>query len=273
VSIFFIFLIGLFIGSFLNVLIDRLPKDLSILGRSHCEFCKHTLTIRDLIPLLSFIVLKGKCRYCHKELPYQYPFIELVTGIMFAITAFFIFGSSIFNFQFSILNELLIYVNLMKLFFYLIITSGLIVIFFADIKYYLIPDKITLVLGFVASIYLLLNPILIIPHLIASIIAFLFFLFVYMVTKGKGWGFGDVKFAFVMGLILGPIGTLIALYITFLTGAAVAIILILWKKKGLKSIIPFAPFLVIGTYISILFSNQIVRSVPFFQISIPVFPW
>ncbi|KKQ74206.1 MAG: Peptidase A24A domain protein [Candidatus Woesebacteria bacterium GW2011_GWB1_38_5b] len=248
----FLFLIGIFIGSFLNVLIDRLPKDKSILGRSYCDFCKKTLKTKDLIPLLSFILLSGKCRYCHKKLSYQYPTVELLTGLLFVITYQF----ATLNFQFSIFNYQLIY--------YLFVVSGLIVLFVADLKYYIIPDKITTVLGILASIFLLFNPELIIPHLVSGSLAFLFFLAVYILTKGRGWGFGDVKFAFVMGLILGPIGVVLALYVAFLTGATVGIILILWRKKGLKSIIPFAPFLAFGTYISLLFSEIIIPHLPFY---------
>lgn len=257
----FLFILGLFIGSFLNVLIDRLPQEKSILGRSHCEFCHHPLSIMDLIPIASFVFLKGKCRYCHKKLSYQYPFIELITGTIFLLTYFL-------SFQGLLIYDLSLFFELV---FFLIVASGLIVLFFVDIKYYMIPDKLTLFLGFVASIFLLFNPFLIVPHLIAGVLGFLFFLFVFVITKGKGWGFGDVKFAFVMGLILGPAGLFIALYIAFLTGALVGIILILWRKKGLKSIIPFAPFLSIGTYISLIFSNQIIKAIPIFQILNQVF--
>jgi prepilin signal peptidase PulO-like enzyme (type II secretory pathway) len=247
VSIFFIFifLIGLFFGSFLNVLIDRLPIGESILGRSHCEKCKHVLSWKDLIPLISFIYLKGKCRYCHTTLSYQYPLMELFTGIMF-----------IFTFQFMLTNTVVFNSGfLISLIFNLSIVSGLIVILFADLKYKIIPDEILIFLGVVISVWLLLfNQNMIINHLLSGLGSFLFFLSIFLITRGRGMGFGDVKFAFILGLLLGFPQTALALYIAFLTGGIIGIILILWKKKRMKSEIAFGPFLVLGTFASFFFS-------------------
>lgn len=240
-----IFILGLFVGSFLNVLVDRLPKGESVIkGRSRCERCKKELAWRDLIPLFSFLQLKGKCRYCRSPLSFYYPIIELTTGIMFFVTALFVFN----NFQFSI-----------PLIYYLFIVSSLIVIFFADLKYGIIPDKIVFPAIAIIFLYLLINPSsFIINHLLSALGACLFFLLLFLITKGRGMGFGDVKFAFLMGLILGFPNIIVALYAAFLTGAIIGIILILWRKKRIfGTSIPFGPFLVLGNFIAIFFGKQL----------------
>src|SRR3990167_3921575 len=104
----FLFIFGLFVGSFLNVLVDRLQNNENPLtGRSHCDHCKKTLAWYDLIPLLSFVSTKGKCRYCGYRLSLFYPSIELVTGLLFTVTYLHVSTGGIFNFQFSIFNEIL----------------------------------------------------------------------------------------------------------------------------------------------------------------------
>jgi len=249
-----IFILGLFVGSFLNVLADRLPKEESaIKGRSHCEKCKKELAWFDLIPLLSFIFLKGKCRYCRTSLSFYYPIVELTTGILFAGVFIFIGGAYI-NFISTI--------NIINLIYYLFIASSLIVVFFADLKYGIIPDKIVLPAIIISFLYLILNTYYLIPpHLLSALGAGLFFLALLIVTRGKGMGFGDVKFAFLMGLILGFPNIVVALYIAFLTGAIVGCILIIWKRREtFGTVIPFGPFLATGTLLSIFFGNFIVQN-------------
>jgi prepilin signal peptidase PulO-like enzyme (type II secretory pathway) len=260
VSIFFIiflFFLGLFFGSFLNLLIDRLPNNKSILGRSHCEKCHKTLTWKDLIPLLSFIHLRGKCRYCHTKLSFQYPLLELVTGGLFALTYIFTMYQVPFIINSGFINPYSLIINLL---FNLFIVSCFIVIFFADLKYGIIPDKII-----VAGILVTLPYIFMIHdsefmiHLLSAFGAFLFFLLLYLLTRGRGMGFGDVKLAFLLGLVLGFPGVFYAIYIAFLTGGLAGIILILWKKKTMKSSVPFGPFLIIGAFISLFFTPLIAQ--------------
>lgn len=242
-SIFFIFAlftIGLFIGSFLNVLIDRLPRNEKITGRSYCESCKKTLTWKDLIPVISFVYLHGKCRYCKTKLPLYYPFVEIVTGVMFALT----FG--IMNYESGIMD-------LLTLAYSLFIVSIMTAIFFADLKHGIIPDKILLagILVSLPVIFIIHNSLFMI-QIASAIGAFGFMLLLYLVTKGKGMGFGDVKLAFLMGLILGFPGIFYSIYLAFLTGGVFAIILVLWKKRGLKSQVPFGPFLV-GNFLLVFY--------------------
>lgn len=251
----FLFILGISIGSFLNVLIARLPKNESINGRSHCDNCRKTLSWTDLIPLISFVLLKGKCKYCRSPLSYQYPIVEFLTGALFVFT-------------YGIMNHELGIMGLATLLYYLFIVSSLIVVFFLDLKYGIIPDKIifpaiivSLVYISISTFYPLSSNVLpsIFNHLSSALGAFLFFLFIYLITRGRGMGLGDVKFSFVLGLTLGIWGTILALYIAFLTGGIIGIILILWKKKTLKNAVPFGPFLVVGFLISLFFSEQITQ--------------
>jgi leader peptidase (prepilin peptidase)/N-methyltransferase len=253
-----LFILGLFLGSFLGVLVDRLPRnETAIKGRSRCEFCKKELRWLDLIPVLSFISTKGKCRYCKRKLPIFYPAIEISTGIMFGLTYIF----SISNFQFLISNELLNPQFLITLIYHLIIISGFIVIFFMDLKYGLILDKILLPLVVIIFAYLLiLNPSSLVLNLACGILAFLFFLVIalgFKLIRGKdGMGGGDIKLAFVLGLFLGFPNIIISLYLAFLTAAALGIILILWKKKSLKNTsLPFGPFLILGAFICLFWGD------------------
>ena len=263
--LFFLLILGISIGSFLNVLIDRIPQGKSpFKGRSYCDKCKKTLKWYDLIPLISYLYLKGKCRYCRAHISLYYPLVELVTGAMFIVTFAYIYHLpltidrfSIFNSQFSIF------------FYYLFILSSFIVIFFTDLKYGIIPDKILYPAAVISTIYNLsftiYSPIVnhqssIINNIFSGAGAFLFFLALYLVTKGKGMGFGDVKLAFLIGIVLGFPKILAALYLAFLTGAICGIILIIWRKKKLKGgTIPFGPFLIIGTVLSLFFGEKILR--------------
>ena len=266
-SIFFIFLIGLFFGSFLNVLADRLPNGKSMLGRSSCDFCKHVLGTKDLIPLFSFIYLRGKCRYCAKKLSFNYPLLELVTGFGFVLSFILVnfqYYLSLFGLNYltkfeslHLLMSVSLQPSILALYlFAFIITSVLIVIFFADFRYGIIPDTMIAV-GVLATVVwlLFLGRDDFINHFIAGAGAFLFFYLLFVLTRQKGIGFGDVKFAFFMGLLLGVTDVIFALYIAFLTGGIVGIILILWKKKQMKSAISFGPFLVLGTFISFFLSS------------------
>ncbi len=282
--LFFLFILGLFIGSFLNVLVDRLPREESIAkGRSHCEFCKHTLAWYDLVPVFSFIQLKGKCRYCRSPLSYYYPIVELTTGILFVLTASFVLNSVIpspveGSYLQVLMSEILYFVqnDIMVVIFHLYIVSSLIVIFFADLKYGIIPDKITYPAIIITLLFLVFNSftskeswlsLSLQPatfeagnRVTSALGAFLLFLFLFLITKGRGMGFGDVKLAFLMGIFLGFPGIVIALYVAFLTGAIFSLILIVWGKKKLKgSTIPFGPFLVFGSLVSLFWGNELLR--------------
>ena len=241
--VFIVFVLGLCVGSFLNVLIDRLPKGEQVLrGRSKCDYCKKTLRWFELIPLLSFVMQHGTCLRCHKKLSIQYPLIEFITGLGFV----WIYLS----FDYSLIG----------LFAYWIIFSSLLVIFVSDLKYQIIPDSMV-VAGIIGTILLFfsskpyaLNPM---HFLLTAILSSTLFFLLWLVTKGKSMGFGDVKLAFLLGLLLGYPKIIVALYSAFLTGAIFGVILILKGKRTLKSKIAFGPFLIVGALIAFLWSDTI----------------
>ncbi len=241
----FLFIFGLAIGSFLNVLIDRLPNGKSILGRSHCDYCKKKLNALDLIPVASFIFLRGRCHYCKNKLSFQYPLIELLTGVMFML---------IYNFIPPMAGQISNYIHLLA---YLGLISTLVVIFFADLKYHIIPDSMQVALLIFTLLILFLGKERLLPNLISGFLVMLPILLLFLITKGRGMGFGDVKISFTIGLFFGLLLGYIVLYIAFITGAAVGILLIFFKKKKLKSQIAFGPFLVLGIVVTMFYQNHL----------------
>lgn len=244
---FILFLFGLVIGSFLNVLSDRLPKGEQVVtGRSYCDRCKRKLNWIDLLPVLSYFLLLGRCRRCKKSISLKYPLVELATGLGFC----YIFQN--LN-LFSLPSPPLI--SLVYLWF---IFACFVVIFMADLQYLIIPNGIIIPAAVISVIYqLVYSPGLLLPHFLAGLGAFLFLLILNIVTKGKGMGFGDVKFSLLMGLILGFPEIVVAFYIAFLTGAFVGVILLLGKKVRFGQQIAFGPFLVIGTIICLLWKKEL----------------
>jgi len=246
-----IFIFGLLIGSFLNCLIYRLEKKENFLkGRSYCPHCHHQLNWSDLIPILSFIFLKGKCRYCHKPISLQYPLVEISTALIFLL---------IFNFQFSIFNQFLIS-NFLNLAYLFLVSCFLIVIFVYDFKYYLIPDKVIYLAILIVFIYRLfgtskpfLNP------LFSGFGAAAFFFLLWFISRGRWMGFGDVKLGFLMGFFLSFPNILVALFFAFIIGAIIGIGLIIAGKKTLKSQVPFGPFLILGTFIALFWGDKIIN--------------
>jgi len=269
-----IFLTGLIVGSFLNCVIYRLeslsgrPQRSSLWralrGKSFCPHCKHTLGWQDLIPVFSFLILKGKCRYCGKKISLQYPLVEIATGLLFVL---------IINYQFPKIEMLsnLTIVGLLDVCFLFLVSCFLIVIFVYDLKHFIIPDKIIYPAILVVFLYRLFELLKfghwdLIGNWKLEIGNFLgaafgtagFFLFIVLVSRGKWMGVGDIKLAFLMGLFLGFPNILIALFFAFLIGAIIGVGLILAKRKTLKSEVPFGPFLVTGTFIALFWGPTII---------------
>jgi len=231
-----IFIFGTLIGSFLNCLIYRLEKKKTFVsGRSFCVKCKKELVWYDLIPIFSYLFLLGKCRYCKKKISIQYPLVEIATGLLF-----------MFVFSWNIVNTILLF----------IIVSLLLVVFVYDLKHFLIPDKIVYPGMVVAIIYQIFNYSNI-YWLFAGLGAGLLFYLIYAVSRGKWLGFGDVKLVIFLGLFLGCPLTGLALFFSFIIGAIIGIGLIIFKGKGLKTQVPFAPFLVLGTFVSFFWGKMI----------------
>ncbi|MBU1102917.1 prepilin peptidase [Patescibacteria group bacterium] len=323
---FFVFIFGLAVGSFLNVIILRLnsrqrrgsPKAAGqvcrletgepetedsppfkrrtvLRGRSHCPRCGAILRWYDLVPVLSFFVLRGRCRYCSQPISWQYPLVEIATGALFLLTV-----GGITNQELGIKNNLAFgFWNLFEIWhldfgiliticYMLFVICSLIVIFTYDLRHYIIPDKIifpAIIVVVLFRVFEILNfghwnlfgiwdlpplaslapgggfgiwrPFLF--YFLSAVGAAVFFLAIVLVTKGKGMGVGDVKLAFLMGLILGWPNILVALLLAFSSGALVGLGLIVAKQKTLKSQIPFGPFLISGTLVSFFFGSAIIN--------------
>lgn len=242
-TFFFLFILGICVGSFVNVLIDRLPDARPFVrSRSICQNCKKELLWFDLIPLLSFIKLTGKCRHCGSKIPARIFFVELLMGILFVFLYWY---------------YLTVALPLPALVVLLTITPLFVALFFADLEFGVLPDKLIIVIMLVLFLYYFLFDFSIfVPQVLSGLVIFVFFFLLFIVTRGRGMGFGDVKLAFVLGLFLGLKLSIVALYLAFLTGAAVSLILVLWGKKKLQgSTIPFGPFLVGSTLFSALFGD------------------
>ena len=224
-----LFLFGLVFGSFISALSWRYPKGISIVeGRSMCPKCKKQIPWYDNIPLLSYLILGGKCRNCKKLISWRYPAIELVTGI-----GFILIGPQIF---------------------WLIIFCILEIIFIIDLENQIIPD-IFVFLGLFFALFL--NKESFFGALFAGFLAATFLVLIHIFTKGRGMGLGDVKFAVFGGFLIGIKLLLVWFLIAFLTGAVIGIILILGRKAHLKSQIAFGPFLVVAIPLALLYGEKI----------------
>jgi len=242
-----VFTVGTAVGSFLNVVIDRLPLKKSIIkGRSHCDHCRRTLRWFELIPLLSFVFLRGRCRTCGQKLSWQYPAVEMLTGVVFLL---------IFNFQFSIFNFILA-----------VLMSALIVVSVVDLKLGIIPDEVLVFLlvvwglkevGGIRSIEGIGQEIALAA--VPAVAAGLFFYLLVLVTRGRGMGGGDVKLAFIIGLFLSPGQTFIAIYAAFILGGLVALALLAVGRKKFGQTVPFGPFLAVGTLVGLLWGDELIR--------------
>ncbi|MCC7436778.1 prepilin peptidase [Candidatus Nomurabacteria bacterium] len=244
-----IFIFGLIIGSFLNVVILRINTGRSIAkGRSKCARCSTTLSWYELIPVFSFLTLRGKCKTCKNPISFQYPLVELTTALVFTILYTKILLSNGFNF-FGIVSFLGAST----------ISALLIVIFAYDIKHKIIPDKIVypFIIISLASVFwrnvfgdndMLIKDLFAGPALAAP------FFFLWFFSKGRAMGFGDVKLSLGIGWLLGLAGSLATFFLSFWLGAIVGLLLMASSKTSLKSEIAFAPFLIIAVFIVGVFS-------------------
>ncbi|MBC7319428.1 prepilin peptidase [bacterium] len=218
-----LFLLGLIIGSFLNVCIYRIPEGISIVNPgSFCPKCKHQLSWLDNIPLVSYMLLKGRCRYCGAKISIQYPLVELLTGTIFLL----------FYIRFGISAEFILFAS---------VSSLLIVALFIDLKYMLLPDVVIIPSIILSAIY---GSIYGFPHnFIAAGIFTLMFYLLRVIFK-DGLGIGDIELIFIFSLMLGFYGALLVVIISSLIGTIYGIYLIKKGRAGMRTKIPFGPFLI-----------------------------
>ena len=240
-----IFILGLIVGSFSNVCIYRIPRNESIIyPASHCPKCRSKIKPVDNIPLLSFILLKGRCRNCKSKISIQYPIVEFLTGLIYLIV-YRIYGLSI---------QSLIYI---------ILSSALIIIAFIDLNEQIVPDVISLpgiVIGFIISFFVpyisFINSAL--GVLVGGGIILIIGLAGSVIFKKEAMGGGDVKLAAMIGAFLGWRYIIISLFLGFFLGALVGIVLILSKIKSREDTVPFGPFIVLGSFITLLCGEKII---------------
>lgn len=240
-----IFILGLIVGSFSNVCIYRIPRNESIMyPASHCPKCRSKIKPFDNIPLLSFILLKGRCRNCKSKISIQYPMVEFLSGLIYLII-YLLYGLSV---------QTLIYI---------ILSSALIIIAFIDLNQQIVPDVISLpgiAIGFIISFF--------VPYIsfINSALGVLagggIILVIAMggsaIFKKEAMGGGDVKLAAMIGAFLGWKYIIISLFLGFFTGALAGIFLIMAKIKKKEDAVPFGPFIILGSFITLLWGEKII---------------
>ena len=238
-------ILGTLVGSFLNVCILRLPQEESIVWPgSHCPQCKNPIKFYDNIPLISYLLLKGRCRDCHRPISFQYPLIEGITGLA-SLILFMKFGPS--------LSYLL----------YFIFVAALIVITVIDLYHQIIPDVISLPgigVGLLAS--LIIPQITLFNSLIGILLGggslFLVATVYHWLFKREGMGGGDVKLLAMIGAFLGWKAVILTILLGSLIGSMIGIMVMVSKGKDFKYAIPFGPFLSVGAVIAIFYQNEII---------------
>jgi leader peptidase (prepilin peptidase) / N-methyltransferase len=263
----FVFLFGITIGSFLNVCIWRMPREESVVNPpSHCPLCGHRLTAIDLVPLLSFLWLKRRCRSCGAPISWRYFTIELLTGLIFMFVFWAMFPD-----------------RMWELPFYLIFTACLIAIFIIDFEHMIIPDELVIVGVAVATICSVgeifglgspsFKPMLQIhipwtaihfpfpAFIIGAVAGFALFvgieLFSQLVFRKEGMGGGDMKLAIAIGALLGPASALLSFMMAVFLGAFLGVFLIVTRIRKRDDYIPFGPYMVVTAFALMLFPGPI----------------
>ena len=255
----FVLVFGIIIGSFLNVVVLRYKTGRTVGGRSFCFSCGKTLKVLELVPVLSFLIQKGRCKSCKSPISWQYILVEMTTGIVFLIVYF----KTISQFPF---------INILELPFYFFIFSLLIVISVYDIRHKVVPDLVAFIFALSGLLWMLLThsityfgTLLGFLNLFAGVILFVPFFLLWFFSKGRWMGLGDGKLAIGIGFLLGLSKGVSAIILGFWIAAGVSLIIIGLQRfvklkipfLKMKSEMPFAPFLVIGTLIAFYYSPDL----------------
>lgn len=250
----YVFIVGLCFGSFLLAMVDRMhTKRDWVAGRSECDFCKHMLGAVDMIPLLSWTMFGGKCRYCKKKLSISYPIVELSTGLVFILSYITVPRSTAIEWAQLILWLLAVVISMALLVF--------------DIRWYLLPTKLIRPLWFAGALYAVLNIIhsndsagsMMIALALALILTGGLFYVLHIVSNGGWIGDGDVRFGWVMGLFLAkPELAWLSIFLASLFGLLHAAVMKLLTQKKKIRIIPFGPSLIVSLFVVFLYGETII---------------
>ena len=232
--------LGLIAGSFINVVIYRVPRKLGIVfGRSQCPHCERSLFWYDMIPVISFFFLGGRCRFCRKPISILYPLVEIISGLIFL----YFYSSLGLN---------------MQALFYVFIAEVLLILFFTDLEHMILPDAV-IIAGFIGAI--ILRPSLLsLNHIMAAIFFLALFFLVWFLSKGKWLGLGDAKFMALIGFIFGLWSASIVLYTAVIIGTVVGILVLVAKRGNMKTHLPFGSFLSVACGYYLLFGFGILES-------------
>ena len=267
------FILGAIVGSFLNVVIFRLNTGRGIGGRSACTSCGKVLGYFDLIPIVSFLLLRGKCRHCGSRISGQYFFVEFCTGILFSLI-FLLYLRESDSGVLSVLISLLLPA---------VLSSVLVVIFFYDLRHKIIPNRLSTLVLIMASVHLLLLYLsrgefqILYFYAAGGVIPASIIWLLWKISGGRWIGLGDAKLFLGVGMFLTIPQSLSAFVFSFWAGAAYALSSLFMqmirddslregeKKLTMKSEIPFAPFIIVGFFISYFFRSDILGLMPLFQ--------
>ena len=236
-------ILGLVIGSFLNVCIYRIPKEESIsFPPSHCTNCNHKLNAMDLVPLFSYIFIKGKCRYCKTKISIRYPLIESLNTVLY-LSIYLKFGLTLITLKYCILVSILIVIGII------------------DYKTQFVYTSTTIFGAIVGAIFIAVQAVIYKNGVFDSILggAIGFGIIGVIVFLTRGMGEGDIEIATVCGLFLGIKLTLLNLFIAVIIGGIVGIIILSLKLKKAREKIAFGPCIAIGSIVSMLFGNEIIK--------------
>jgi prepilin signal peptidase PulO-like enzyme (type II secretory pathway) len=259
---FFIFIFGLIIGSFINALSFRYNSGKNMMGRSMCFSCGHTLSWFDLIPVLSFLLLWGRCRYCRTRISRQYFFVEIVSGLVFLFVFLKLGGYSLQG------------IGLISLLLSLIFWTSFIFISIYDIRHKIVPNEavyLMILVGFAVSVFISKDPVYFVPVyfvLLRALLLFLPFFLIWLLSKGKWMGLGDGKIIFALGLFLPVSVSISGVILSFWTGSLYALLALYVNRLGLnlgskkltmKSELAFAPFLLLGSFYAYFFTIDLLN--------------
>jgi leader peptidase (prepilin peptidase)/N-methyltransferase len=249
-GIIFFFIFGLVIGSFLNAVIYRLRSGESVArGRSKCFDCQHVLSWLDLIPIISFLSLRGRCRYCRAKISWQYPLVELATASLFS-------GIFYYFFYLAPVTDL----TLWRLVLSLILMSFSLVMFVYDLRYYLVVESVVwmiIVIMLLANLFIF--QISWLSLLGAGAVICLFFWLQIVLSNGRWLGSGDLLLGLLMGVTLGWPRAVVALILAYWLGALISLGLVVAQRKNFNSQIPFGPFLMLGLVIVWFFGDYLLK--------------
>ncbi len=241
-----VFVLALFAGAFVNVCIDRMPHNESIFHhRAYCENCLTFIKLYNMVPFVSYFLLKGKCRDCSMQISMRYPMVELLTAILITVLAWKWNISLIF-------------------FFYAVLTLFLIVATFVDLEHLVILDRVVFAVALIGIFYTVYKrmPVegshALVDAGLGAVLAGGVFLLVAILSRG-GMGGGDIKLIAALGLFFGIKQILLTLVLSILIGAIISAFLLLTKKKSSKDAIPFGPFIAMAAYIVMLYGQEIIN--------------